>query len=311
MNSRAAGESRAPRRRRTRTCRRSARRTAPSRASCGTRRPSASRMPRDDDVSPRPRAARSSAASMSSTSICGSIVTPSRWASSTELAARRVLQRRSSRRAGSAARCGEARGSSSRRAAARGSVADVDDLVAHDRPDVEARGRRSAARPCRPRARRSRTRLDDLGGVLAHAAARARSGGGRGTRRRCPCRGSSARCPNMPKVAMPPLQLAHARRPTRAPPRPRRARASACGRSVAAGLGRLQSAPDAREERDARARPPARRTCSRQRWLRQVQPLGGRAERAAVQGGEEVLELLERHRRDLEDSSKLSQGYAE
>jgi hypothetical protein len=38
-------------------------------------------MPRATIVSPSPPAASSSAASMSSTSICGSIVTPARWAS--------------------------------------------------------------------------------------------------------------------------------------------------------------------------------------------------------------------------------------
>jgi hypothetical protein len=64
------------------------------------------------------------------------------------------------------------------------------------------------------------------------------------------------------------------------------------------GVGRLDAAAHAREERHSElCLQPA--DLLGQRRLGEVQPLGGGRERPVVQGGEEVLELLQGHVRDL------------
>ena len=187
-----------------------------------------SSIERGATVSPRPRAARSSAAVRYSTSICGSIVTPACWARS-----------RSWRRVGSSRgpagvvedqrRLGEpldrhrlahaARGRRRRRAAPRSHAGAHVEPAVLDRQDDQAGLELAVAHG-----------VGDLGGVLAdraHAdlrvarcgspgrARRAGSGGRCRTCRRRPCR-RSGRAP---------------RAPTRRPPAASASVRSACGRS--------------------------------------------------------------------------------
>ena len=75
----------------------------------------------------------------------------------------------------------------------------------------------------------------------------------------------------------------------------------------ARGVGRADPAPDAGEERDAElGLQPA--DLLRERRLGEQQPLGGGAERAFVQGGEEVLQLLQRHGCDLKGKAMARRG---
>ena len=71
----------------------------------------------------------------------------------------------------------------------------------------------------------------------------------------------------------------------------------------AARLGQREPAADAREERDAELGLQAADLLADRR-LREVQRLGGGAERAALGGGQEVLELLQVHLKALPSDSR-------
>ena len=89
------------------------------------------------------------------------------------------------------------------------------------------------------------------------------------------------------------------RRRRRAPPRPRPAPRSACGRSVRPASVATRPRPT-RWKRATPSSSSSRRTCSETDGWREVQRLGGRAEGPVLDRRQEVLQLLERHRRFLE-----------
>ena len=261
---------------------------------------SSERQPRS--CRPSPRAARSNAAVMYSTSITGSSRTPAACARSRSWPARRVLGR-PARVVEDQRRLGEPL-DRHRLAHPLGIGGDVEQLLAPDRPDLEPAVARPAGSRARPRAAR-RARRRPPRPSSGRSRAPARPGTGRGTPAPAPPSSEWCAPPKKPNATVPPTSVAHLahglQRLLRLGQHPLRVRPE-----QPPGVGQL----DARARRGRTAARRARPRAGGSAPTGSAAPSAARAaaaENDPVLGRrEEVFELLQRHRLSLSTSSQSS-----